>query len=344
MFLQKSVVGISYNRPRFTALTSWSGSAITFANITTVGAGPYGLYVDINNTVYATDLTNHRVQVWLEGRTTPTRTIIGGLSYPVSIFATTNGDIYVDNGYTYKRVDRFMMNGTRNSSAMDVKERCYGLFVDVMNNLYCSMYYVHQVLMKSLNTNSTIWTIAAGTDCSGSTSNTLNGPCGIFVDTDLNLFVTDCLNNRVQKFLSAQVNAITVAGNGALDTITLNCPSGVILDGDGYLFIVDSNNHRVVASGPTGFRCIVGCSMIAGALSSQLDNPIELKFDSYGNIFVTDRDNNRIQKFILISNTTYRKYLFYSQKENDCCLFSLINQSTKFLSINNLVPRWHHFC
>ncbi|CAF5112386.1 unnamed protein product, partial [Rotaria sp. Silwood1] len=39
--------------------------------------------------------------------------------------------------------------------------------------------------------------------------------------------------------------------------------------------------------------------------SSQLNNPSHLSFDSYGNIFVTDRDNSRVQKFILIPNTTY---------------------------------------
>ena len=325
-------------------MTSWSGSAITFANITTVGSQPYSLYVDINNTVYVADRANHRVQVWLEGRTTPTRTISGWFSYPFSIFSTNNGDIYVDNGYTYNRVDRLMMNGTRNSSAMYVKDECFGLFVDVMNNLYCSMYYLHQVMMKSLNNNSTMWIIAAGTDCAGSTSNTLTYPRGIFVDTDLNLFVADCGNNRVQKFLSEQVNAITVAGSAAANTITLSCPSGVILDGDGYLFIVDSYNHRIVASGPNGFRCIVGCSMIAGSLSSQLNQPSDLKFDSYGNIFVIDRDNSRVQKFVLIPNTTYRKYFLYYQKENDCCVFSVINQSTKLLRINNLVSRWNHFC
>jgi DNA-binding beta-propeller fold protein YncE len=154
-----------------------------------------------------------------------------------------------------------------------------------------------------------MWIVAAGTDCSGSTSNTLDNPRGIFVDTNLNLYVADCGNNRIQEFPSNQTSGITLAGSTATGTITLSCPSGVVLDGNGYLFIVDSNNHRIVASGPNGFRCIVGCSAVSGSSASQLYYPSAMNFDSYGNIYVTDQDNNRVQKFILMPNTTYRKYL-----------------------------------
>jgi sugar lactone lactonase YvrE len=237
--------------------------------------------------------------VWLAGNSTPTRTITSGLANPYSIFATSNGDIYVDNGSSNNRVDKWTLNGMTSSSAMYVTNACYGLFVDINNNLYCSMYSSHQVATKSLNGNSSMWIVAAGADCSGSTSNSLYNPRGIFVDTNLNLYVADCGNDRVQQFLSGQLNAITVAGSTAPGTITLICPSGVILDGNGYLFIVDSYNHRIVASGPNGFRCILGCSTVGGSSSSQLLYPSDLKFDSYGNIYVTDSGNSRIQTFIL---------------------------------------------
>ena len=69
-----------------------------------------------------------------------------------------------------------------------------------------------------------------------------------------------------------------------------------------YLFIVDSNNHRIVAQGLNGFQCLVGCSNIPGSASNQLNYPWILSFDSYGNIFVSDRGNSRIQKFNLIVN------------------------------------------
>ena len=303
-----SILGLSYNQPKFTGVPTWGENATTFASVTTVGSAPYGLFVDKNNTVYVSDSQNSRVQIWSEGSYGPTRNLTVGLFWPYSVFATTDGNIYVDNGYSYNRVDVWKSNGTKDSRTIPVERECYGLFVDTQNNLYCSVYDEHQVTMTSLDSNSNMWTIAAGTSCYGSDSNTLLYPWGIFVDTDLNLFVADCGNDRVQKFLSNQVSAITVAGNGAAGTISLTCPSGVILDNDGYLFISDSSNHRVVASGPNGFRCIVGCSMVGGSLSSQLYYPSDLKFDSYGNIYVTDTSNGRVQKFLLMLDVTYRKY------------------------------------
>jgi DNA-binding beta-propeller fold protein YncE len=144
--------------------------------------------------------------------------------------------------------------------------------------------------------------VAAGTDCYGARSNQLQYPCGIFVDRNLNLYVADCGNDRVQLFFSGQVTATTVAGNGAPNTISLNCPTDVLLDADGYLFIADGSNHRIIGSGPNGFRCLVSCSG-PGAASNELNNPTSFSFDTYGNIFVVDRDNNRIQKFNLMPNT-----------------------------------------
>jgi hypothetical protein len=62
-------------------------------------------------------------------------------------------------------------------------------------------------------------------------------------------------------------------------------------------------NHRIVESDRNGFRCLIGCSGSSGAGSSQLNNPRMMNFDMDGNIFVTDRDNNRIQKFTLVSGS-----------------------------------------
>ncbi|CAF4359419.1 unnamed protein product, partial [Adineta steineri] len=191
------------------------------------------------------------------------------------------GDVYVDNGNANSQVDKWAVNTTAGVSVMTVKAACWGLFVDIYNNIYCSQYTYHQVVTKSLNSNSDMWIVAAGADCSGSTSNTLYNPRGIFVDTDLNLYVADYTNDRVQKFLLNQLNGITIAGTGATGTISLNGPSGVVLDADGYVFIADYLNNRIVGSGPNGFRCLLGCSSVAGSASNQLHYPTSSSFDSY---------------------------------------------------------------
>jgi hypothetical protein len=75
------------------------------------------------------------------------------------------------------------------------------------------------------------------------------------------------------------------------------------VDADGYLFIVDNKNHRIVRSSLNGIFCLVGCSNTAAAASNQLNGPMDATFDNYGNIYVNDYGNHRIQKFILMTNS-----------------------------------------
>ena len=103
------VIGISYNQPKFSQYASWNPNGVTFTNMTTIGTHPYGLFIDINNTVYATDWQNSRVRVWLEGNTTPTRTFSTGLYKPLGIFVSISEDIYVDNGLINGRVDKWTL-------------------------------------------------------------------------------------------------------------------------------------------------------------------------------------------------------------------------------------------
>ncbi|CAF1571017.1 unnamed protein product, partial [Adineta steineri] len=167
---------------------------------------------------------------------------------------------------------------------MNVSSECAGLFVDINNTLYCSMYNQHQVVKRSLNEsvmNSN--RVAAGKGIQGSDSNQLGAPYGIFVDVNLDLYVADYLNDRVQLFQSGESNGITVAGSRSLNpTITLRYPIGIILDAEKYLFIVDFRNSRIVGSGLNGFRCLVGCYG-RGSQSNQLGSPSSLSFDSSGN-------------------------------------------------------------
>ncbi|CAF0856137.1 unnamed protein product [Adineta steineri] len=293
-----------YNVPEFTAYTSWSANGITFANTTTIGVLSYGIFIDTNNTIYVSEWGASRVQVWHDSSSVPIRNLTSGLSNPYSLFVAMNGDIYVDNGGSNTRVDKWPLNSSTSISAMYVKNSCWGLFIDINNNLYCSMNALNQVIMKSLNNNSAMWIVAAGAGCSIPNTNALNGPRGIYVDTELNLYVADCGNNRIQLFLSTQLIGKTVAGTGATGTIALNRPTGIILDANDYLYITDCNSHRIVGSGPNGFRCLVGCSGTYGASSNQLYYPTSLSFDSYGNMYVVDQANTRTQKF-LITSTIY---------------------------------------
>lgn len=257
-----------------------------------------------NNTVYLADSENHRVLVWSHNSPTPTRILRGNLSSPAGLFVTIDGDIYVDNGAKNGRIDKWTANDDNSVPVMHVNSSCFGLFVDIHDHLYCSLFDNHTIVKRKLTDPSMIGTQVAGNGTAGFAPTMLDSPVGIFVDTDLNLYVADMGNDRIQLFRSGEHYGITVAGRGSVNfTISLSMPSDVVLDGNKNLFIVDMDNDRILAQGPSGFRCIVGCTGSRGSSSNQLNWPRSLRFDSYGNMFVVDYSNHRLQKFLLSSNS-----------------------------------------
>ncbi|CAF1418907.1 unnamed protein product [Adineta steineri] len=241
--------------------------------------------------------------MWSNNSINPNKIISANFFDSASIFVANNGDIYYDNGERNGRVDKRILNTNTFVNVMNIDSPCYGLFIDTNDTLYCSMFSQHQVIKRWLNDSEMISTTAAGTGTQGSAANELWSPLGIFVDTNFDLYVADCFNDRIQLFESGESNGTTIVGQGSSNSIiSLLCPSGIVLDADKYLFIVDRNNHRIIRSRSNDIRCIIGCGR-EGSQSYQLSNPITLSFDSYGNIFITDALNNRIQKFDFVLNS-----------------------------------------
>lgn len=298
------LLAVSYNQPKFCSNATWNSSAITFANSTIVGSYPHDVFVNTDNTVYVPNPSNGQIVIWYKGNNTSPEMIDGNWSAPSSLFPTVDREIYIDNNNVYKRIEKWSVNQSISIPVMYVCDICHDLFVSINNTLYCSMGSSHQVIAKSLNSFYNPFAIVAGTGVAGNTSSMLSGPRGIFVGVNLDLYVADYGNDRVQLFHHGQSNAITVAGNGAPNTTTLNHPYAVVLDADKYLFIIEYNNHRVIGSGPNGFRCVVGCNVGGGGSgANQLLYPVSLSFDSFGNLYVADKDNYRIQKFTLATNS-----------------------------------------
>ena len=295
------LIALSFNQPKFCPNASWTTTATTFADSSTIGSYPLDIFITKNNTIYIPNVSNGRIIVWSNGNLTPTKNISSSPYNLYSLFVTTTGDIYADTYNSNESVSKWTSNSTVGIPVMYTCQICGDLFVDISNTLYCAMSYSHQVVTKSLNSASNALTIVAGTGTAGSASNMLDNPFGIFVDVNFDLYVADYNNNRIQLFQSGQRNGITVAGNGASGTITLNNPTAIVLDADKHLFIADHYNHRIIGSDSNGFRCLFGCSG-GGPASSPLFLPWSLSFDSDGNMFVTDFGNHRVQKFSLITS------------------------------------------
>ena len=224
---------ISVNQPKLCPHASWNPNAITFVDNITIGTHPFSLFINTKNTIFTARHDNGRILIWRNASIHPTTTILAHLSSPWGLFVSEDEQIFANDSQVKERVDRWTSNGTRLASPMSVCSPCVGLFVDEMDNLYCSQGSGHQVLRRSLQSSSSELTIVGGMGCPGSAPNMLNNPRGIFVTTDLDLYVVDDGNNRVQLFRRGELNATTVQINGWNGTITLNGPTDVTLDADG---------------------------------------------------------------------------------------------------------------
>ena len=289
------------------------------------------MFVDTNNTVYVRDAYSQIIQIWFQSNITVKKNISQSSNYSYGLFVTNSGDIYSDNALLNGEVSRWTINASNAVPAMYVTQPCFGLFVDTNNTLYCSSFPVHQVVARSLDDVSNSLTVIAGTGCNGSGSNELTTPTGIFVDTNFDLYVADYGNSRIQRFHSGQGNGTTIAGAGAPGTTTLNCPIDIVLDRDGYLFIVDACNNGVIGSGAAGFRCIIGCSGSgsSGSAPSELQTPWFIAFDSFGNIYIADVGNQRVQLFTLEDNSCGKLQNIFVRTSDDSVFleFCLITMS-----------------
>ena len=263
---------------------------------------PTAAFVNTNNSVYVSGIASAQVQVWLNENSTRSVNVSTGLSGSDAVFVHLNGDVYTDN-HRKNQTERWVVNTSVGIPVLSTDRGCQALFIDIVDQIYCSNQYAHAVLKKYAIDPLTTPVIIAGNSTAGADVHQLNNPVGIFVDTTLSLYVADSGNDRVQLFRLGQLNGTTVAGNGTFGTINLVNPSGVVLAGNGFLFIADRGNHRIVEAGPSGFRCIVGCTGTNGSAANQLASPRVLSFDSFGNIFVADVSNRRIQQFLLASNS-----------------------------------------
>ena len=81
--------------------------------------------------------------------------------------------------------------------------------------------------------------------------------------------------------------------------------------------MADAGNQRIVkwtTNYAAGGVCIIGCSSTSGTAANQLYGPRDLKFDRYGNIYITDQANHRIQKFLIqLPNSTCPASKYYTQ-------------------------------
>ena len=90
-----------------------------------------------------------------------------------------------------------------------------------------------------------------------------------------------------------------VAGTGN----SLNHPYEAIEDSSGAIYVADAGNNRIITFSNGTLSIIAGGNAIGGysgdngpAVSASLNAPQDIVFDSQGNLYISDTNNNRIRK------------------------------------------------
>jgi hypothetical protein len=167
-----------------------------------------------------------------------------------------------------------------------------------------------------------IITTIAGTGESGyngdniqATSATLYYPTSIFVTSDNCIYIADNFNDRIRKISPTGI-ITTIAGTGVSgyngDNIQatsskLCYPSSVFVTSDNRVYISDYNNNLIRKVSPNGIITTIAGNGTAGyngdhiqATSSKLYNPQGVFVTSDNVLYISDRNNNRIRKVLLL--------------------------------------------
>jgi len=190
-----------------------------------------------------------------------------------------------------------------------------GITLDKKGNIYIAM-REHNIINR-IDTKG-IMSRHAGSGNSGFSGDggpaikaSLKTPAGLAFDAEGNLYIADRENHRVRK-VDTKGNISTFAGigkagfsgdGGPAVKARINLPSGLAADEKGNLYISDRSNDRIRVVDKKGVIRTYAGSGVAGfqgdagpALKAQLDKPFGIALDEAENLYIADRNNNRVRK------------------------------------------------
>ncbi|CAF3819011.1 unnamed protein product [Adineta steineri] len=174
----------------------------------------YGLIIDRNGFIYASDYYNHEVRRWKQGDEKG-ELVAGGngpgnhlnqLNHPSYIFVDEDYSLYISDCENHRvmKWEKGAKEGTivagGNGKGNSLKQFCYpyGVIVDHLGQIYVADHDNHRV-MRWCEGNEE-GEVVVGGNGQGNQSNQLNLPKGLSFDDEENLYVVDCCNHRIQKY------------------------------------------------------------------------------------------------------------------------------------------------
>lgn len=147
-------------------------------------------------------------------------------------------------------------------------------------------------------------------DGGSATAALLNGPSGIAVTPNGDLYIADSVNQRIRQVTKSNGIITTIAGTGVAGyngdnisplTARLATPKALVLDSAGGLYLADQDNARVRLIKGGNISTVAGNGTIGysgdggAATFAALWNPEGVALDSAGNLYIGDSSNARVR-------------------------------------------------
>jgi sugar lactone lactonase YvrE len=291
---------------------------------------PIGIAIDAHQNIYVTDEQNQCVR-YLSGGMVSTfagsrspglvngPNALAAFNSPVGIAIDSSGNIYVAdiNNNVIRKISGGVVTSFAGSGQLgflngaDTLAKFYypaGLAFDKQNNLYVAEANDIREIIPSgvVSTLAGGSVIGVGGYMDGpDTSARFNNPVGVAVDAQGYVYVADNVNKRIRKISPAGM-VTTLAGSGTqglkdgpADSAQFFTLAGIALDRQDNIYVSDISCIRKIT--PAGTVSTLAGGFVRGFADgpgsvAQFYSPTGLAFDSQGNLYVADTQNQRIRK------------------------------------------------
>jgi len=204
-------------------------------------------------------------------------------------------------------------NGPGYSKTYNENPTSYGIAIDINANIFFSE--IDKSTVSEINADGTLTLVAGDISEPGfsgdgglATNAKLDGPQGISVENNGNIYIADTYNNRIRKVdINGIITTVAGGGHGGDGGLAVNAglmtPVDVIIDSAGNIYIAEQGGNKIRKINAKGVISTVAGNGTAGfsgdggkAINAILNSPTGICFDKNGNLLIADANNKRIRK------------------------------------------------
>jgi len=238
--------------------------------------------------------------------------IQAGFSDPFGVVIGSDGTLYISDAGDSNRIRKLTREGTLLTVAGEKEgfadgipasfNTPSGLALDDEGNLYVADTGNNRI--RKVTTEGVVSTVAgngsAGYVEGPASAVEFNGPIGVAVDSQKNIYVADTYNDRIRK-ITADGVVSTLAGSagpgyrdGPASNAQFDTPCGIVIKTDGTLIVADTGNGKLRQISPAGDVTTLAITFDADPNRNWLRTPIGLALTHDGFLYVTEQDRGTI--------------------------------------------------